>query len=126
MAFNQKTWTKIAVGVAAVIIIFCVLKMSSCNCKKAAVPPKANGIPVTLRSASFDPQETSAPMVMTAVPLRRPEKFAPYEPDEDDEEEEQEFYADYIPAETDSEQREMYVDASDVYSPPEYRSELLN
>lgn len=100
---SRSTWTKIAIGVVAVVVLYLIVSRRGCNCKRPVMP------------------------VVTAVPLRQlptqqpivqPELFAPYEPDEAEEEEP---YADYVPDE-----REDYVDASDVYSSPEFKSELLD
>ena len=91
---------KIAVGVAVVVLIYCLISMNKCQCRQG--------------------KSTAIPMV-TAIPMKRPEKFAPYEP-EDEEEDDTEYYSDYVPAQH---EREDYVDAADVYSTPEFRSELL-
>jgi hypothetical protein len=92
---------KIAVGVAVVTLVYCLIRMNTCKCARAGL--------------------TKVPVV-TTMPIARPEKFAPYEADEEEEEEEQEYYSDYIPAQ---QEREDYVDPADVYSAPEFRSELL-
>lgn len=98
---SRSTWIKIAVGVAVVTLLYCMISMNRCDCKK-----------------KMGYSQAKTPFV-TTVPIMRPEKFAEYEPEE---EEEEEYYSDYIPAQ---EEREEYVDAADVYSTPEFRSELL-
>ena len=105
---SRSTWTKIAVGTLAVILLYCLISSSRCNCNK-----KARKLPI-----------------VTAVPMMvRPEKFADYEPDEDPEEE----YADYMPDQEEEDMQEDYtdpnpdwVDAGNMYSSPEYKSELLD
>ena len=119
MMLSRSAWTKVAVGVAAVVIVYCMLQMVKCNCKSGHSASAAYG------KLKLRPQMPTAIPVVTAVPLPRPEKFAPYEPEEDEAEE---YYADYVPPEdyTDyPDTRETYVDAGDVYSPPEYQSTLL-
>jgi len=96
---TRSTWIKIAVGVAVVALLYWLISMNTCKCK--------------------DPRHNKAVPFVTTVPIR-PEKFADYAQEEEDEDEE--YYSDYIPAE---QEREDYVDAADVYSAPEFRSELL-
>lgn len=100
---TRSTWMKIAVGVAVVTLIYCLISMNKCKCNRGGM--------------------TKVPVV-TAIPITRPEKFAPYEPQDEIEMEDdmEEYYSDYIPAQ---QEREDYVDAADIYSTPEFRSELL-
>lgn len=103
---SRSTWTKIAIGIAVVLILYLILSSRRCRCNM----PK-----------SMVPVVTAVPMrqVATSPPMVNPELFAPYDPE--DEPEEEEPYADYVP-----EEREDYVDAADVYSSPEFKSELLD
>jgi hypothetical protein len=101
---SRSTWTKIAIGVAVVVVLYLIVSRRSCNCKRAAMPVVTA---VPLRQ-----------MMTTQQPIAQPELFAPYEPEDDMEEEP---YADYVPDE-----REDYVDASDTYSSPEFKAELLD
>ena len=95
---SQSTLVKIAVGIVAVLLIFCLIKMKKCKHRQYNMPP-----------------------VVTAIPVP-PEKFAPYEPEEDDEED----YADYVPPEEQAPVVEDYVDASDVYAAPDSSTHLLS
>lgn len=99
---SRATWMKIAAGVVAVILVYCLLNYNR----------RSGG-------GGCRHQMPSAIPVVTAVPVRLPEKFAPYEPEEEEQEYEQ--YADYVPA-----QREEYIDAADVYSPTQFKTELLD
>ena len=100
---SQSTWMKVAVGVAAVILVWCLLNMRKCGHRKSY-----HSMPI-----------------MTSAPMLVPEKFAPYEPEDDGDDDGEEEYADYMPAEEEK-NAEQYVDAADVYSHPDFSSELLD
>lgn len=100
---SRSTWTKIAIGVVVVVVLYLIVSSRSCNCKRSAMPV-VTAVPLR--------------QMTTQQPIAQPELFAPYDPEEDNEEEP---YADYVPDE-----REDYVDASDIYSSPEFKAELLD
>ncbi len=100
---SRRTWTKIAIGIAVVVVLYLIVARRRCNCKRP-VMPVVTAVPLR--------------QMPTQQPIAQPELFAPYEPDDGEEEEP---YADYVPDE-----REDYVDASDVYSSPEFKAELLD
>lgn len=103
---SRSTWTKIAIGVAVVVVLFLIVSSRSCACKRS-VMPVVTAVPIRQSVAT------------TQQPIVQPELFSPYEPE--DGEEEEEPYADYVPDE-----REDYVDAGDMYSTPEFKAELLD
>lgn len=106
MMLSKSTMIKIAVGVVAVLLIFCVLTMSKSKAKNIV---------------------TSMPLI-TTMPMQS-DKFAAWEPEDDDEED----YADYVPSDGQEEQMyvdspiaEQYVDAADVYATPNASGQLLD
>lgn len=100
---SRNTWIKIAIGIAVVVLLYIIVSSRRCKCART-VMPVVTAVPLR--------------QMPTQQPIAQPELFAPYDPEEDNEEEP---YADYVPDE-----REDYVDASDVYSSPEFKAELLD
>ena len=114
MHVSKATWTKVGLGLLAVVIIWALLRLI--RGKKEA--PKQIVLTTMAPSTSM------------------PEKFVEYAPagwEDDDEEEEveddapaMEEYSQYVPPSDAAENEEQYVDAADVYSPVEFSSQLLN
>lgn len=105
--FPKSTLAKIAIGVVAVVVVFCLVQMMSSK-NRASYPEP---IPI-----------------VTQVPIAA-EKFAEYDPDDEGDDALLEEYADYVPAGAEYAAvpvTEEYVDAADVYASPDASGQLLD
>jgi hypothetical protein len=97
---------KVAVGIVAVVFVWCLFNVFVKKGGGSATP------------VPFIPVVTTIP----TGPL--PEKFAAYDPEDDGDDNLLENYAEFIPAEV--EEKETYVDAGDVFASPDGSRQLLD